>query len=163
MVSLRGCLGGLPRWAIFGTSQAPCVPSPQCSEPDAHLGIVQQLTVQHTAQRGDADGHHAGLGGRAGQRLVTHSLPDIAGEAHPECTGQDPGACGHGSHSALKPGASLPTPQDPEPGELVPWVLSGQSRPGFCPAAGSGPEARGACKLPACFGGLGSFLQSFLG
>ena len=68
---------------------------PERPEPGAHLGVLQEPAVQHTAQRGDANGHHAGLGGRAGQGVVTHGLPDIAGEAHSERAGQDPGSCGH--------------------------------------------------------------------
>lgn len=80
-------------------------PRPRCARPDTHPGTVQELTVQHTAQRGDADGHHAGLGGRAGQRVVAHRLPDEPGEALAERAGQDPGACGIG----------LPVPRAPGP------------------------------------------------
>ena len=83
--------GGRP----LGASLICCVPRSERPEPGAHLGMVQEPAVQHAAQRGDADGHHAGLGGRAGQGVVAHSLPDVAGEAHSERAGQDPGSCRH--------------------------------------------------------------------
>lgn len=79
----------------LGAPPSRSVPRPERPEPCAHLGVVQEPAVQHAAQRGDADGHHAGLGGCAGQGVVAHSLPDVAGETHSERTGQDPGSCGH--------------------------------------------------------------------
>lgn len=63
----------LPPWGILGgpgpllASQVHLAQRLWCTKTDAYLGIVQKLTVQDAAQRGEADGHHAGPGRRAGQ------------------------------------------------------------------------------------------------
>lgn len=47
--------------------------------------------VKDSIQRGHSDGHHTDLGGRASQRVITYGLSNMAGQAHMEGTGQDPG------------------------------------------------------------------------
>lgn len=59
--------------------------------------------MKDSIQRGHSDGHHTDLGGRASQRVVTYSLSNMAGQAHMEGTGQDPGTYGRGRKGSWSP------------------------------------------------------------
>lgn len=113
----------------------PLCPTARRPEPRAHLGVVQEPAVQHTAQRGDADGHHAGLG-CAGPGVVAHSLPDMWARPS-ERAGQDPGSCGHRVPSLGSP----QTPQDQRSGlglEAGPAALWAETLTPVC----AGPRAQ---------------------
>lgn len=58
------------------------------------LGIVagERLPVVDHVPRRDADGHDADFGGGAGQRVISHRLAQVFGDAKAEAVGQDPRA-----------------------------------------------------------------------
>lgn len=57
------------------------------------LGGQQCLSVVDHVPGCDANGHHAHSGGGAGQRVISHSLAQVFGDAKAEPVRQDPGAC----------------------------------------------------------------------
>lgn len=50
--------------------------------------------MKDTVQRGHSDGHYANFGRCASQRVITYSLPNMAGQAYTEGAGQDPSTYG---------------------------------------------------------------------
>ena len=59
--------------------------------------------MKDSIQRGHSDGHYTDLGGCASQRVITYSLSNMAGQAHVEGTGQDPGTYGRGREGSWSP------------------------------------------------------------
>lgn len=58
--------------------------------------------MKDTVQRGHSYGHDANFGGCAGQRVITYSLPNMAGQAYTEGTGQDPSTYGSWERKVLE-------------------------------------------------------------